>query len=286
MPQGRLHDKVCLITGAARGIGEATARLFAREGARVYPTDVRADAAARLARDLGPACPDASPESLHLDVREESHWERAIAAIVARHGRLDVVVNNAAITGFDPELHTPMGPQDPEHASLESWRAVHATNLEGVFIGCRHALRAMKPPGKGGPAGARGGSIVNVSSRSGQVGIPGAAAYASSKAGVRNHTKSVALYAAQQGYGVRCNSVHPGAVLTPMWEPLLGSGAEREDAIRGLGASVPLGRMGTAGEVANLILFLASDESSYVTGAEFVIDGGILAGAEAEPAKR
>ncbi|MCE7973418.1 MAG: SDR family oxidoreductase [Leptolyngbya sp. PLA1] len=286
MHHGRLHDKVCLITGAARGIGEATARLFAREGAVVWPTDLRADSATRLARDLGPACPDTSPESLRLDVRDDAHWGRVVDAIIARHGRLDVLVNNAAITGFDPDLHPPMGPQDPEHASLESWRAVHATNLDGTFLGCRHALRAMKPHAKGGPIGARGGSIVNISSRSGQVGIPGAAAYASSKAGVRNHTKSVALYAARQGYGVRCNSIHPGAVLTPMWEPMLGSGAAREEAIRGISSGVPLGRMGTPNEVAQIVLFLASDESSYVTGAEFVIDGGILAGAEAEPPER
>lgn len=209
-----------------------------------------------------------------------------VAAIIARHGRLDVLVNNAAITGFDPDLHAPMGPQDPEHATLESWRTAHATNLDGVFLGCRHCLRAMKPADAGGPPGSRGGSIVNISSRSGQVGIPGAAAYASSKAGVRNHTKSVALYAAQQRYGVRCNSVHPGAVLTPMWAPLLGEGESREKAIRAFGRGVPLGRMGTPEEVASLVLFLASDESSYVTGAEFVIDGGILAGAEAEPAAR
>ena len=181
--------------------------------------------------------------------------------------------NNAGITGFFP----PLGPQDPEHATLESWRAVHATNLDGVFLGCKHAIGAMKPP-RGG------GSIVNISSRSGQVGISGAAAYASSKAGVRNHTKSVALYSAESGYNIRCNSIHPGAILTPMWEPMLGDSAEsRAAAIAKIGADVPLGRMGTADDVAMMALYLASDESAYVTGAEFVIDGGILAGSMATP---
>jgi NAD(P)-dependent dehydrogenase (short-subunit alcohol dehydrogenase family) len=283
---GRLADKVCLITGAARGIGEAVARRFAREGAIVVPTDLRAEAVAALAAGLGGACPSHSPADLRLDVREEGDWARVVGWIVSRHGRLDVLVNNAGITGFDPDLHPPMGPHDPEHASLDAWRAVHATNLDGVFLGCRHALRVMKPAGAGGAPGSRGGSIVNISSRSGQVGIPGAAAYASSKAGVRNHTKSVALYAAQQGYAVRCNSVHPGAVLTPMWDPLFGDGAGRDGAIAEIAAGVPLGRMGTPDEVANLVVFLASDESSYMTGSELVIDGGILAGAEATPKPR
>ena len=266
----RLADKVALITGAARGIGQACAERFAREGAFVVVSDLDADGARRVAERIG-----ASAAHCELDVRLEAHWQRALADIRARFGRLDILVNNAGITGFDP----PSGPHDPEHASLDAWRAVHATNLDGVFLGCKHAIRAMKPP-------AAGGSIVNISSRSGQVGISGAAAYASSKAGVRNHTKSVALYCAEQRYNIRCNSIHPGAILTPMWEPLLGDSQEaRAAAIKAFAADVPLGRMGTADEVAQMALYLASDESTYVTGAEFVIDGGILAGSTASPAR-
>jgi NAD(P)-dependent dehydrogenase (short-subunit alcohol dehydrogenase family) len=154
---------------------------------------------------------------------------------------------------------------------------VHETNLDGTFLGCRAALRAMRRTGTG--------SIINVSSRSGVVGIPGAAAYASSKAAIRNHTKTVALYAASQGWQVRCNSLHPAAVLTPMWEPMLGDGPEREARLREFTADTPLRRFGTVEEVAAVAVLLASDEATYITGAEFTIDGGILAGAAAAPTR-
>jgi NAD(P)-dependent dehydrogenase (short-subunit alcohol dehydrogenase family) len=142
---------------------------------------------------------------LHLDVREEDEWEAAMETILKRYGKLNILVNNAGVTGFQEGF----GPQDPEGASLASWREVHAVNSDGVFLGCKYAIQTMK---KG-----EGGAIVNISSRSGLVGIPGAAAYASSKAAVRNHTKTVALYCCQQGYKIRCNSIHPAAILTPMW---------------------------------------------------------------------
>jgi 3(or 17)beta-hydroxysteroid dehydrogenase len=150
---------------------------------------------------------------------------------------------------------------------------VHRTNLDGVFLGCKHAIRTMR---RAAPRG--GGAIVNISSRSGLVGVPAAAAYASSKAAVRNHTKSVALYCAQQRLPIRCNSIHPAAVLTPMWEPMLGTGAAREAALAALAADVPLRRFGTPAEVAALAVMLASEEAAYVTGSEFHVDGGILAG--------
>jgi len=261
---GRLDGKVALVTGAARGIGEAIARAFVAEGARVWLTDI-ADAAA-LADTLG-----APARFTRLDVRSETDWDAAIEAVLARDGQLDILVNNAGITGFEDCMRA----HDPEHASLEDWRAVHATNLDGTFLGCRAAIRAMRARGHG--------TIVNISSRSGLVGIPGAAAYASSKAAVRNHSKSVALWCAQQGLAVRCNSIHPAAILTPMWEAMLGEGPEREARAAALVADTPLKRFGTVEEVAAMALYLASDEAAYVTGSEFHIDGGLLAGSAASP---
>jgi len=282
--QPRLANRTALITGAARGIGEAAARLFAQHGARVLVTDLN-DAGARAVAESINRTTSASGKSpaakaIKLDVRIESDWVSAIAFAQQHFGPLDILINNAAITGFGP-ADPPSGPHDPEHVSLEAWRAVHATNLDGVFLGCKHAIGAMKL--RDPAAGAA--SIVNISSRSGQVGIPAAAAYASSKAAVRNHTKTVALYCAEQGYRIRCNSIHPGSILTPMWDPMLGEGAAREAAIAEFAREVPLGRMGSASDVAQMALFLASDESAYVTGAEFVIDGGLLAGTAATPRK-
>jgi NAD(P)-dependent dehydrogenase (short-subunit alcohol dehydrogenase family) len=266
--RGRMKDRAVLVTGAARGIGRATAELLVREGAYVVVTDVRDDEGVAVADALGrPAVYQ------RLDVRREGEWEEALSFIEDRFGRLDVLVNNAGVTGFEEDL----GPQDPEHATLEGWHAVHATNLDGVFLGCKHAIQTMRRT-------RNGGSIVNVSSRSGLVGIPGAAAYASSKAAVRNHTKSVALYCAEQGLEIRCNSVHPAAILTPMWEPMLGKEhEEREARMRALTKDTPLRRFGTPEEVAYAVLYLASDEAAYVTGTELNLDGGILAGSAASP---
>lgn len=261
---GRLDGKVALVTGAARGIGEAIGRAFAAEGARVWLTDI-ADTS-MLADSLG-----ASARAFGLDVRNEADWDAAIEVLLARDGRLDVLVNNAAITGFEDGARA----HDPEHASLEDWRAVHAVNLDGTFLGCRAAIRAMRPQGSG--------AIINISSRSGLVGIPGAAAYASSKAAVRNHSKSVALWCAQQGLSIRCNSIHPAAILTPMWEAMIGDGADREARMAALVADTPLRRFGSVEEVAAMTVYLASDESAYVTGSEFHIDGGLLAGSAASP---
>lgn len=262
----RMKDKVALVTGAARGIGAAIARAYANEGAAVWLTDLDEEAGRRLAQSLGPAA------RFHpLDVRSEAAWEAVMAAILAAHGRLDVLVNNAGITGLEAG-HVA---HDPEHAALEDWRAVHETNLDGVFLGCKHAIRAMRPAGAG--------AIVNMSSRSGMVGIPAAAAYASSKAAIRNHTKTVALYCAGQGLAIRCNSIHPAAVLTPMWEPMLGEGPEREARMAAIVADTPLRRFGTPQEVAAIAVLLGSDEAAYVTGSEITIDGGILAGAAGAP---
>ena len=202
--------------------------------------------------------------------------------MLERFGRLDVLVNNAGITGFE-SIEQGVAPpaHDPEHATLADWHAVLATNLDGVFLGCRYAIRAMR---SAAPLGA-GGSIINMSSRSGLVGIPAAAAYAASKAAVRNHSKSVALHCAEQGLAIRCNSIHPAAVRTPMWDAMLGpaDAPERGQREAEMVRDTPLRRFGTPEEVAALIVYLASDESAYTTGAEFVLDGGLLAGSAAAP---
>jgi NAD(P)-dependent dehydrogenase (short-subunit alcohol dehydrogenase family) len=260
----RLAGKIALVTGAARGIGAEVARAFIAEGAHVWLTDIVYTRA--LATSLGDAAHAAA-----LDVRDEPAWQRVTEHILQTHGALDILVNNAGITGFESGIVA----QDPEHARLEDWRAVHRTNLDGVFLGCKYAIRAMRPKGQG--------AIINMSSRSGMVGIPGAAAYASSKAAVRNHTKSVALWCAQQGLAIRCNSIHPAAILTPMWENLLGDGPDRAQRMQQFVAETPLRRFGTVEEVAAIAVFLGSDEAPYITGSELTIDGGLLAGSAASP---
>ncbi len=257
----RLNGKVALVSGSAQGIGEAIARLFAENGAFVYVSDIKDELGRSVSSSLGK-----DARYLHLDVREEVDWQRAMSQIKDEKDRLDVLVNNAGITGFTNGVTI----HDPERASLESWRDVHKTNLDGVFLGCKYAIQTMRRQGTG--------SIINMSSRSGLVGVPGAAAYASSKAAVRNHTKSVALYCAEQGLDIRCNSIHPAAILTPMWEPMLGEGPGREAKIEELVRETPARRFGTPAEVAAVALLLASDEARYMTGSELSIDGGILAG--------
>lgn len=262
----RLSGKIALVTGAARGIGLAVACRLLDEGATVILSDLNDLEGARVVAELGPAA-----HYHHLDVREPSDWATVCEAITRQHGHLDILVNNAGITGFEAFP----GPHDPALVSLEVWRAVMATNLDGVMLGCQAAIRAMNSSTQG--------SIINIGSRSGVVGTPGACAYAASKAGVRNHTKSVALWCAEQGLSIRCNVVLPAAILTPLWEPMLGTGADREANMAAAVAGTPLARFGTAEEVTALVAYLASDESAYCTGAEFTIDGGLLAGSAAAP---
>lgn len=263
----RLEHKIAIVTGAARGIGAAIAQAFVAEGAFVYVTDIDDALGTKTAQSLGERA-----AYRRLDVRDEADWQRVTGQALAEQGRLDVLVNNAGITGFESGNLT----HDPEHATLEAWHAVHRTNLDGVFLGCKYAIQAMRARGAG--------SIINISSRSGLVGIPAAAAYASSKAAVRNHTKTVALYCAAQGLAIRCNSIHPAAILTPMWEPMLGDGPEREARVQAIVRDTPLRRFGRPEEVAAVAVLLASDESAYMTGTELNIDGGMLAGSAATPA--
>jgi 3(or 17)beta-hydroxysteroid dehydrogenase len=259
-PMPKLQHKTALITGAARGIGEAIARCFAREGACVIIADIDSENGPRVAKDIGGTF-------FELDVASEAGW----TSLATAHPTIDIVVNNAGVTGFEASP----GPHDPEHASLAEWHRVHAVNLDGCFLGCRYAIRAMNAKGAG--------AIINMSSRSGLVGVPGAAAYASSKAAIRNHTKSVALYCAQQGWAIRCNSIHPAAILTPMWEALIGDGPEREAKMAAMVADTPMKRFGTVEEVAAIALLLASDDAAYMTGSEVHLDGGLLAGSAAAP---
>ncbi|MEP3655454.1 MAG: SDR family oxidoreductase [Litorimonas sp.] len=258
----RLQNKRCLVTGAARGIGEGIAAAFIREGAQVILSDINFEQVKQTAARLGAT-------AVHLDVADEGHWER----LAQDYPEMDVVVNNAGITGFE----TSPAAQDPEHAALDDWRRVHRVNTDGTFLGCRYAIRAMRQSGSG--------SIINMSSRSGLVGIPGAAAYAASKAAIRNHSKTVALYCAQEGLNIRCNSVHPAAILTPMWEPMLGDGPDREARMASFVADTPMKRFGTVEEVAAVAVLLASDEAAYMTGTELTLDGGLLAGSAASPGR-
>lgn len=260
---GRLKDKIALVTGAASGIGTAIAQKFSQEGAHVIATDINPEGKKILSNLQG--------LFLTLDVREEDQWQSVLNQTIDTYGRLDILVNNAGITGAQKELI----PQDPEHASLENWRKVHAINLDGVFLGCKYGIQVMKH--------GKTGSIINISSRSGLVGVPGLAAYASSKAAVHNHTKSVALFCASQNYTIRCNSIAPASILTPLWDELLTQDSTHKKALDDMAQSIPLKRLGMPEDVAYAALFLASEESSYMTGSELILDGGILAGSSTSP---
>ncbi len=252
MATKRLAGKTILITGGASGIGLATMERALEHGANVAIGDIDVAAGEQLAAE--------SPGVLfvRLDVTSDESWGAAIDAVQQRFGALDGVVNSAGVFIIG----------DIERLSLEDWRKTHAVNLDGVFLGCRHAVRAMK---------ARGGSIVNMSSVSGLVGGHNVVAYNSSKGAVRMLTKSVALHCAKAKYGIRCNSVHPTFVDTPMYQSTLAAAREPERIRAALLAQVPLGRPAQAREIADLIVYLLSDESAFVTGAELVIDGGLTA---------
>lgn len=262
---GRLIGKIALITGGARGIGEATAELFVQEGATTLITDINDEAGFQLAQKLGN-----SAHYRHLNVASEEQWQETLNFIENNFGQLNILVNNAAILGANEGL----GALDPENTSLETWRAIQANNLDGVFLGCKYAIKMMKH--------FKDCAIVNISSRVGIVGIPHNAPYAASKAGVRNLTKSVALYCAKQGYDIRCNSIHPGAILTPLWNAWLGEGEQRDYLINEVSKTIPMQKMGNGMDVARAILFLACEDSRYVTGTELIVDGGILSGSTAD----
>lgn len=254
----RLEDRVALITGGGSGLGEAISKRFAEEHARVALSDINRAAAERVASEI--TANGGHAIAIEQDVSAEATWDSVVAQVIETLGRPDVVVNNAGIVIAGTV----------EDATLDDWRRTLAVNLDGVFLGCRAAVRAMKE---------RGGSIINISSIEGIVGEATAAAYNASKGGVRILTKSAALHCAAQGYGIRVNSVHPGFISTPMVENALGEMPEDQLAeLQGrLERDIPLGGMGEPIDIANGCLFLASDESKYMTGAELVIDGGFTA---------
>jgi NAD(P)-dependent dehydrogenase (short-subunit alcohol dehydrogenase family) len=258
---GRVAGRIALVTGGASGIGRACAQRLAAEGAKVLVTDVDdalAESCVAEIRDQGQTA-----DYLHHDVAEEADWEAVMDQLKSAHGGLHILVNNAGI-GIGGSLL---------EMSLEDWRRQQAINLDGVFLGLKHGIALMKESG--------GGSVINISSVAGLKGSPNLAAYCATKGGVRLLTKGAALECARNGWGVRVNSVHPGVIDTPIWTKVNpdyleeGSNTVDVDAMAQLG--VPMGIPGKPEDIASGVLFLASDDSSYMTGTELVIDGGITA---------
>lgn len=249
-----LTGQVAIVTGGASGIGAATVKLLAEAGATVISADIQQPAK------------DAPGRFVHHDVASEDAWKALLADALALHDRLDILVNNAGVSG---------GWSNIENTTLEQWRRTESINSEGVFLGCKYAVEGMKKTGR--DKSAPKGSIVNVSSVAALIGSAGPAAYCASKGAVRLLSKSVAAYCAEKKYGIRCNSVHPGgvdtAIFNPLWQAM---GHEQGKAM--LGAHHPIGRMAEPEDLGEMILWLASDRSSFVTGAEFVADGGLTMG--------
>jgi NAD(P)-dependent dehydrogenase (short-subunit alcohol dehydrogenase family) len=251
----RLEGKITLVTGAASvpGLGSATAERFAQEGATVYLTDLDLAGAESVAEGIRQAGGRAS--ALSHDVASEADWDRVIATVIERDGRLDVLVNNAGIAIL----------RMLEAATTAEWKKVIDVNLGSVFYGTQRAVREMRRVGQGG-------SIINMSSVAGLVGVPGCTTYAATKGGVRLFTKAVAIETAREK--IRVNSVHPGVIWTNMQKLAFKDNADNAAAIA---AAIPYGAMGEPLDIANACLFLASDESRYITGSEIVVDGGMTA---------
>jgi len=260
----RVAGKIALVTGAASGIGRACAERLAAEGAFVLLTDVQDTPGAEVV--AGIVASGGHAEYRPHDVTSEEQWNATIAYLAQRHGRLDILVNNAGVAFGSAVIDM----------TLASWRRQTAINIDGVFLGVKTALPLMR-------SGGGGGSIVNMSSTSGLVGSRNMAGYGATKGAVRLFTKSVALECAAAQDGIRCNSVHPGLIETPIWNTALGGENNADKSVDpavvdGLAQQVvPLGYKGSPVDVANGVLFLASDESRYITGSELVIDGGMSA---------
>ena len=257
---GRLEGKVALISGAARGQGADEARLFAEEGASVVLGDIIDEQGQQVAADIGESGGNAT--YVHLDVTIESDWQNAVSTAINQYGKLDVLVNNAGILIMK-------GLEETENSD---WDAIQDVNSRGVFLGAKTVVPAMRDAG--------GGSIVNISSIAGLIGSK-YTAYGASKGLVRILSKSIAVeYGPEQ---IRCNSVHPAAIMTPIWDAMVGDGPDRQARMAALVADTPLKRFGRVDEVAAVAVLLASDEATYITGTEIDIDGGLLAGSAASP---
>ena len=249
---GRVSGKVALITGGASGLGSATAQVLAEQGARVVITDIDEDAGARGAAGIGH-----DVLFIKQDVAREEDWQRVMSRITDEYGKLDILVNNAGL------LHM----ASIEDTSLEDWHRIHAVNSDGVFLGCKYGVGTMKGTTKNG-------SIINISSGAGLRPISLVPAYGASKSVVWSLTRTTALHCAESGYPIRCNSIHPGVIRTPMMEGTVPEG-EDMDAMMALHAEVhPMKRLVTVEDVALSILYLASDESAIVTGVALPVDGG------------
>ena len=258
----RLEGKVALISGAARGIGAEAARRMVAAGARVVVGDILDGQGQAVAREIGEAA-----QYVHLDVTSEADWNAAVSVAVSRFGGLDVLVNNAGMF---------LG-KTSEESTLDEWHTLCGVNLTGVFLGTKLALPALKDRAR---TSATGGVIINLSSTAGLVGSPLAPLYSLTKGGVTLFSKSTALEFARKKYRIRVNAIHPGVIETDMGEETFRTraGSNDMDAARQAGlATHPLGRFGTAGDIANGIVFLASDESAFMTGSSLVMDGGVTA---------
>jgi NAD(P)-dependent dehydrogenase (short-subunit alcohol dehydrogenase family) len=253
---GRLQDRCALLTGAASGIGRESARRFAAEGCRVALADIDGAGAQRVADELGPRA-----IALQFDVASEPGWEAAMQSVLAAFGRLDIVCNIAGI-GYTAGI---------EDVELGEWERMVAVNLTGVLLGCKHGVRTIRA------SGGRG-AIVNVSSVGGLVGASDIAGYCATKGGVTTLTKSVALYCAERGLPIRAVSIHPTYVDSPMLDPVAAQFDSRETLLAGMRRQVPMGRLANTTDVANAILFAASDEAAMISGSALLVDGAQLAG--------
>ena len=249
---GRLNGKVAIVTGAAKGLGEADARIMAREGARVILTDVDEANGARVAADIGDAA-----RFVRHDVRDEAAWQALIADVMSREGRLDVLVNNAGVVEVG----------NIENTTAEDWRFVMAVSADGTFYGCKHAIPAMRASG--------GGSIINMASVASIDGHASVTAYCAAKGAVESLTRAVAVHCAATKTPIRCNSIHPAGMDTPMVRSMVGKLAQAGMAPPPPQADAPppaSTALGTAEDIANAVLFLASDDSRFVSGQKLVVD--------------